>query len=180
MSQSRRYYPPRPLNRKGFSLIESVVSVLLVGVLMVAAMQALGASKRRESDTFDRLRGRQLAGAMLNEILLQAYKEPETDDAPLFGLEPGESTGNRSLFDDVDDYVGWTSSPPNDRSGTALPGFTGWTRSVAVQWADPHHARPDRFDQYRPEENHGHRYEERQDAGLAGRLPQHWLGRHHS
>jgi hypothetical protein len=55
----------------------------------------------------------------------------------VFGLESGESTGNRSLFDDVDDYVGWTSSPPVNRSGIAIPGMTGWTHTVSVAWADP-------------------------------------------
>ena len=126
---------PRKSRRPGFALAETAISVLLVGLLMVAALRSLAASKRREADTVERLLGQQLAGALMNEILLQVYAEPV--DAPVFGPEPGESNGNRSLFDDVDDYAGWSSSPPNDRSGVAVPGYTGWTRSATVQWADP-------------------------------------------
>ena len=127
----------RTTRRRGFSLVEVAVSVLLVGVLMVASLQSLGAAKRREADTTNRLLGQQLAAALLNEILLQEYKEPETSQAPIFGLEPGEANGNRSLFDDVDDYTAYSSSPPQDRSGTEIPGLTGWTRNVSVNWADP-------------------------------------------
>ncbi len=124
-------------NRSGFTLIECAISVLLVGLLMVAALRSLGASKRRELATAERLLGQQLAGALLNEILLQAYVEPDTTQTAVFGLEPGDTTGNRSLFDDVDDYLGWTETPPTDRNGTVIPGFTGWTQTVAVNWADP-------------------------------------------
>ena len=72
---------------------------------------------------------------LVNEILLQAYQDPGA--APLFGPEAGESGGSRALFDDVDDYSGYTSSPPTERSGSTIPGLTGWTRSVDVAWADP-------------------------------------------
>lgn len=120
--------------RPGFTLLESLIAVLLVGLLMVAALNSVGAAKRRESHMLDQLRGQQLAAGLLNEILLQSYAEPVT--AAVFGPESGEA-GNRSLFDDVDDYSNWSASPPTDRSGQSVPGFTGWTQSVAVQWANP-------------------------------------------
>ena len=128
--QNRRSQP-----RAGFGLIESSIAVLLTGLLMLAALRSVGASKRREAGTGDLVRGQQIAADLMNEILRQAYQEPT--DLPLFGLEPNESTGNRSLFDDVDDYINWSSSPPKDRSGTAIPGFTGWTQAVSVIWANP-------------------------------------------
>ncbi|MDB5385551.1 MAG: hypothetical protein JWM11_1197 [Planctomycetaceae bacterium] len=122
-------------NRSGFTLIETSIAVLLTGVLMVAALQSAAASKRREAGTNDVIRAQQIATDLMNEILQQAYIEPV--DVPVFGPEPGEKTTNRSLYDDVDDYQGWASTPPDDRSGTALPGFTGWTRSASVSWVDP-------------------------------------------
>lgn len=123
--------------RRGFTLLESTIAVLMVGILMIAALRTVASTKRRESDTADRLLGRQLAAGLMNEILLQAYEEPVAGVTVRFGPEAGESTGNRSLFDDVDDYLGWTSTPPGDRSGNTIPGFTGWTRSVTVAWASP-------------------------------------------
>lgn len=121
--------------RSGFGLLESTIAVLLTGLLMVAAMRSLGASKRREAATSDQVRGKQIAADLINEVLRQAYEEPV--DTPVFGPESGESGSNRSLFDDVDDYKSYTSTPPKDRGGTALSGFTGWTQSVTVGWANP-------------------------------------------
>ncbi|MFG0261812.1 MAG: PKD domain-containing protein [Novipirellula sp. JB048] len=138
MMEHTRHTPGLPQGRRrGFGLLDSVLAVMLVGILMVGALQSIGASKRREAATLDRLLGQQLAGAMMNEILLQAYSEPESDEETLFGMEPDESTGDRSRFDDVDDYHGWTSTPPQSRSGMPIAGFEDWTRSVEVSWADP-------------------------------------------
>lgn len=123
--------------RGGFSLLECAVSALLVGMLMVGALRALNAAKRREISTTDSLGGRQLACDLMNEILLQAYKEPFS--VSVFGREPDEDTGDRTRFDDVDDYHNWTATPPTDRSGVPIPGFAGWTQAVSVEWADPNH-----------------------------------------
>src|SRR5262249_23198793 len=117
--------------------LEASIAILMVGLLMVAALRSVGSAKKRETDTADRLLGRQLAAALMNEILLQAYEEPVSGVPVQFGPETGEVTGNRSLCDDVDDYIGWTASPPTDRNGMTIDGFTGWSHSVTVAWASP-------------------------------------------
>lgn len=53
------------------------------------------------------------------------------------GIDPGEDSGNRENFNDVDDYNGWSASPPQDPSGTVLKGLEGWKRQVEVAWVDP-------------------------------------------
>jgi prepilin-type N-terminal cleavage/methylation domain-containing protein len=119
----------------GFSLIEIVVATLISGVLLVAALNSVVAGARRQSYVANTVRAKQLASDLMQEILQQCYQDPV--QTPVFGPEPGETTGTRSKFDDVDDYVGWTESPPADKNGNPYAGFTGWTRSVNVQWADP-------------------------------------------
>ncbi len=54
-----------------------------------------------------------------------------------FGPEISEGTSTRADFDDVDDYDGWTASPPQQKNGTQLTGYDGWTRSVLVEYVDP-------------------------------------------
>ena len=85
----------------------------------------------------DKQRGHHLAQNLMAEILQQSYIDQ--DDTPTFGREPTELAGGstRSNFDDVDDYDGWSSSPPRDREGTEIPGFAGWQRRVEVQWVVP-------------------------------------------
>ncbi len=123
--------------RRGLTLAEAVVSMLIVSVMLVAALNTVGASRTTQKKTADRSRGFLLAENLMSEILQQAYEAP--DLAPgSFGLEGAETgDGSRSLWDDVDDYDGWSASPPEQKDGTVIDGFEGWGRSVAVAWANP-------------------------------------------
>jgi prepilin-type N-terminal cleavage/methylation domain-containing protein len=114
--------------RSGFSLIEVAVSSILVGSILVAALGTVGAVMRFRSSTSDSVRAALLAADLLAEIQNQPYADP--NQTPAFGKESGETA--RSQFDDVDDYDTWAESPPKNRAGTNLTGFTGWARSVTV------------------------------------------------
>ena len=52
---------------------------------------------------------------------------------PTYGLDDGETSTNRSTWDDTDDYDDWSKSPPQTKDGTSLTEYSGWTRSVIVQ-----------------------------------------------
>ncbi|MCH7595424.1 MAG: hypothetical protein IID35_02600 [Planctomycetes bacterium] len=118
-----------------FSLVETALSILLVGGLVVAALNTVGASVAGREFTRNRGRGDLLAHHLMSEILRQSYQEPV--DTPTMGRESGESGGSRSSYDDVDDYDGWASSPPEEKNGSALADLTGWERSVVVEFVDP-------------------------------------------
>ncbi len=124
-------------DRRAFSLVEVVISMLIVSILFVAAIGTVSATRASRVTHRDRVRGLQLAQELMAEITQRAYQEPGSSSDTI-GAGPGElATGDRSLFDDVDDYDGWSASPPKDRAGNDLPDMTGWTRSVAVTWVDP-------------------------------------------
>jgi len=131
-----RIRPVRRL-RPALTLVECVISIAIVGVMLVAALDTVGAARSTQRKTADRTRGTLLAQDLLSEILQQDYEDPSAG-AGSFGLEPGEAgSGDRSLFDDVDDYDGWSDSPPRQKDGAVLTGFSGWERSVAVRWVPP-------------------------------------------
>ena len=121
--------------KPAFSLIETLISVVLVGGLLVAALNTVGSAALGRGQMTDAARGMLLAQQLAAEILRQPYEEPI--DTPVFGREATESGGDRSGFDDVDDYDAWSASPPQYRDGTTLSNLTGWTRAVEVVWADP-------------------------------------------
>lgn len=127
--------PNGPPRRPGFTLVEAAISIVLVGVLLVAALSTVGAAKLGERIRADRSEGQLLAQALMAEILNQAYEEP--DDTPQFGREVSEGSGDRTAWDDVDDYDGWTKSPPRYKDSTSMPGLDDWRRSVSVQWVTP-------------------------------------------
>lgn len=109
------------------------MSILIVGLMLVAALHTIGASKIAQSRSAEQVLGPMLAQELMIEILSQAYQEPV--DTPVFGRE-GEPGGDRSLWDDVDDYHGWNASPPEYKNGTPVPGAEGYERTVSVTWAN--------------------------------------------
>lgn len=119
----------RPRKRRwAFSLIEVAVSSILVGSILVAAMNTTGAVLRFRASTSDAARAALLAADLLAEIQDLPYADP--NQTPILGRESGETT--RAQFDDADDYANWTESPPTTRAAAAIDGLTGWQRSVAV------------------------------------------------
>ena len=138
MSLLSQHSPSECHARRGLTLAEAVVSMLIVSVMLVAALNTVGASRKMQKKTVDRSRGFLLAENLMSEILRQAYEAP--DLAPgSFGLEGVAEVGDgsRSLWDDVDDYDGWSAAPPERKDGTEISGFDGWTRSVEVRWVSP-------------------------------------------
>ncbi len=117
--------------RRAFSLAEVVVATFIVGVMLVAALRTVGSAARGRVAMANHERGVLLAQQLMSEILQADYVEP--DESPVFGPEAGETGGTRGAFDDVDDYHGWTASPPQAKDGTALPGRADWERSVTVE-----------------------------------------------
>lgn len=121
--------------RRGTSLIEVVISMIVISVMLVAALRTVGATARTESRVVEEAAGRELVEGLLAEIRAVAYEDP--DGSPVFGPEPDEAPDDRALWDDVDDFHGWKASPPVDRGGVAISGAGDWSRSVTVTWADP-------------------------------------------
>lgn len=117
----------------GFTLIEAVMSILIVGLMLVAALNTVGASKVAQARNAEQVIGPMLAQDLMSEILSQAYEEPVSSVS--FGRETGEYSSSRPEYDDVDDYNGWSSSPPETKSNSNLSYLTGWSREVSVAWA---------------------------------------------
>ena len=116
--------------RAGLSLVEVVVSTMLVGLVLVGALKGVGAVIRGRVGTSDSGFGKHLASQLMAEIMENDYLEPV--DPPTFGRETSESGGNRTDWDDVDDYHLWGSRPPTDRLGMALPNSASRSTMQAV------------------------------------------------
>jgi hypothetical protein len=99
-------------------------------------MRVAGMSAVMQYKAAERVAGRYLADGLLNDIRQLAYQEP--NGTPNFGIESGESATSKVNYDDVDDFNGWSESPPQERTGTTISGFNNtWKRSVVVTWVNP-------------------------------------------
>lgn len=116
---------------RGFTLIEAVVSMVIVGVMLVAALQtvAAAADARRRGAALSR--ADDLARVLLSEVCSKAYEDP--NGSPVFGTEAGEIARDSRNFNDFDDYHGFTQTDPTLADGTALAGYTGWSWGVSVK-----------------------------------------------
>lgn len=129
---SKSRHPSRP---DGFTLVEAVISMVILAVMVVMALHTLGSSARSRQIQATLSKGPALAGQLMTEVLQSAYEEP--NEAVTFGPEASETGPDRAGYDDVDDYHGWSALPPQDKAGTAISNLTGWRRSVTVEYADP-------------------------------------------
>lgn len=110
------------------------MSIVLVGVMLVAALNAAGASKLALSKLSDRGKGMLLAQEIMTEILALQYEDPALGSGSFGRTGAKNAPGDRSLYDDVDDYDDWSASPPQDKDGVPLGDTDGYTREVSVDW----------------------------------------------
>jgi MSHA pilin protein MshD len=122
--------------RGAFTLAESAMATVIVGVMLGAAIETVGASRVGQVWNSERLRAVALASSLMGEVTDSYYKDPAAA-VVLFGPELGESQATRTTLNDVDDYNGLNDAPPKARDGTAIPGLSAWKRTVTVAWINP-------------------------------------------
>lgn len=126
----------RPSFRPAFSLVEVAVAVGLISVLLVSVMntaRGMALSRQRSADT---TRAEWLAAQLAAEIVALPYHDPNNLGTGLGPVAAQLAPGNRSLFDDVGDYHNLNDAPPRTKAGTALAGFSHWSRTVSVEFLD--------------------------------------------
>jgi PKD repeat protein len=107
------------------TIVEAAVATIIVGGVLVAAMNAVAASRTIRGRVADRSRAQHLALDLMSEILQENFSNPGTPAA------------SRAAWAYVSDYNGLVDSPPQTKSGTPIPDVSSWTRAVTLQWADP-------------------------------------------
>jgi hypothetical protein len=131
-----RKMPIMPMRHtRGFTLVEATMSTLIVSILIVCAVRVAGANGVAQYKTAERGTARFLADGLLNDISCLPYEDPNV--TPLFGLESGETSASKANYDDIDDFDGWSESPPQYRDGSQIPNETSWRRTVKVERVSP-------------------------------------------
>lgn len=122
--------------RPAFAVVEAVLSALIVGLMLAAAVEMVGKSRASQAWAADRIRAYELASTLMAEITDLAYADPQLPTA-ILGADDTELITGRAAYDDIDDYHGLSESPPKARDGTAMSTYTDWTRTAQVSWAMP-------------------------------------------
>jgi MSHA pilin protein MshD len=122
-----RHHRSIRMPRYGFTLVEAVLSCVIMAVLLLPALSLIGAAARTRKTQPEQTQALTLAKHLLTEIMQSRYADPD-------GTEAGET---RASWDDVSDYDKFQEKPPTHRDGTAIAGLTGWKRQVKIKLADP-------------------------------------------
>jgi prepilin-type N-terminal cleavage/methylation domain-containing protein len=122
--------------RRGFTLIEATISLVIVSVVGVAGLSAVSIARKSRASINDMILARSYADAMMMEILNKRYRDEGAPNSPL-GPDAGDDLLNpfgRDV-DDVDDYNDHTITPISDADG-AWQSDGNWGAGISVSWAD--------------------------------------------
>ena len=115
---------PTMRQRNGFTIMEAAISVAIVGILVASSMTAMGQIAKARIVQAEQRAAYELNHQLMIEILSQYF------------VDPGTNT-TRATFNGVNDYNGYTESPPTRKDGTVLTDYSSWKRSVTVAYVDP-------------------------------------------
>jgi prepilin-type N-terminal cleavage/methylation domain-containing protein len=150
----------RQVHPRGFSLVEALVALSIVTIAGAALLVQVGGESRFSVESVDYTVAQGIAQQLMDEIAGCKYvSDSQAPTSNVFGPTAWELAGvGRQRYDDIDDYDGYTASPPVDRYGVALGtndafgnmrhaqfrtaagAFTGWRETVNVYYvsnADP-------------------------------------------
>ncbi|MCH8253604.1 MAG: hypothetical protein IID36_14240 [Planctomycetes bacterium] len=121
----------RATRASALTLAEALIASIILTMSVVAVSAALTAGMQQTYEAVMTEHAAELVAAMLDEVLAHPYDDP--DGASALGPEAGETS--RTLFDNVDDYHGYTEATGAlvDAAGTAYPSeYAIYDRSVTV------------------------------------------------
>lgn len=116
-SMARACREGRKVNiQSGLTLIELVIFIVVVSVGVVGILSVMNVTTRHSADPMVRKQAIAIAESLLEEILVKDFTDPD-------GVTATEAS--RDLYDDVDDYSGFSVSPVKDINGNVLQDGAG-------------------------------------------------------
>lgn len=126
----------RMKNRSGFTLLETTVATVLVAITLVASLNSLAFVLKTTSHEAHFERATHIAQVLIAEVSSQPFADTVNSTASI-GLETDEIGFPRVLWDDCDDYHGWSTTSITDRDGNALARANDWSAAISVSYAMP-------------------------------------------
>ena len=120
-----------PRRRRGFTLIESALVTVIVGLGVVATLELLANGTSANAESTQLTTAIHLARNIREMSLGLHFYDPQTPDN--WGVETGETL---ATFDDLDDLDGKAFSPPIDARRQVLNSYTNWQQAITVETVD--------------------------------------------
>ena len=129
---------------RGFTLIELVITIVVLGVGVAAFTRLMNASTLASVDPMIRQQAHALAQSYLEEVLLNSFCDPDlSTDCPAFctganicstcgGSASPAPAESRPVYDDVCDYNGIADTGARNQFGAAIAPLSAYNVSVTV------------------------------------------------
>lgn len=141
----------------GFSIIELLVFIVVVGIAVTGVLQVFSSTSRTSVDPVVRKQAMAVAESLLEEVLSKPYTYCDPDDvhadtATSTGIDPtdvdmcattteagiGPEAGedrysNTNPFDNVNDYHDFSMTGIDGLDGVTIPGLGAYSANVTVQ-----------------------------------------------
>jgi Tfp pilus assembly protein PilE len=124
-------------HRRGLTLVEAALSVVMVSVLILMSLSSMGSIAKGRQVVTQGYQGTMLAEQLMTEICQNRYVDPNNGTALAPATNEKSTPASRNLFVGVGNYNAWSETPPQYKNGTTISNFTGWTRAVAVAYITP-------------------------------------------
>jgi MSHA pilin protein MshD len=129
---------------RGFILMEAAVCILVLSLALAALLTMFSMTLKASRSTQNVIVATQLAQEMLEEVRLRKWDQETPTPAAYIqtpsaiGIDAGEVATEKTTFNDIDDFNGWSEKPANGPLQTALNvAFSSYTRTVTVAYVDP-------------------------------------------
>ena len=131
------------VQQQGVTLVELVISIVIISIAMVAMMSSFSLSMSRSADPLWHNKTLKLGQLYLDEILAKKYDElspigglPFVASPSCTGLGPDGAPPNqetRATYDDVDDYHGITNVVPTSLTAALDSSYDDYRFSITVE-----------------------------------------------
>lgn len=119
---------------RGFTLIEMVIAIVIIGVGLTGVLMAINTTTRSSADPLVRKQMLAIAEEMLEEVLLKPFAASGTAPTNATTSCGATQPPARTTFDDLSDYNGYATTGICDIDGRAVIGLANY--SVAVEVTD--------------------------------------------
>ncbi|OGS01352.1 MAG: hypothetical protein A2V88_17835 [Elusimicrobia bacterium RBG_16_66_12] len=126
----------------GFLMMEVLLTFVVIGIAMTALNAALIMMVKSNTAGEASVVSAHLSQRMLEEIRLRRWDERTptpakyTSNRSNIGRDGAESSADKSGYDDIDDFDGWSESPPRDPLNNPLTAFDDYATSVTVRYVN--------------------------------------------